>query len=311
MADDDEAADAGPVLVVHRKERQGFGMLHNTAFQVPLQAAIDEVAHSYRERTLRGTWTRGQVNAILESLGRAFQQHAKEVHFQQSQHASMDMSDSALVKKRWHRFSDVLMKLCKGTYEAKRLPKYFVNTIRDMIQPKLKALLARMIVVSHNHAYARKMKVSATMSFSEQDDFHSLRETEPESLQQFNSFCFDEALVQDPQPQPAPPPPPPPPQEGAAAPAAPAPQPPDPADGQPPQPYPPPASPSSSDEVPPCENRRFVRNVSCNVAQPKIPSLIIKHKDVPVPLSSSLNKNPRDQGMGKGMAKRGNAKKKR
>ena len=66
MADDasDDDAGAGPV---QRKESPGYGMLHDNSFQVPFQAAIDEVAHSYRENTLRGTFTQGQTDVIVLS----------------------------------------------------------------------------------------------------------------------------------------------------------------------------------------------------------------------------------------------------
>ncbi len=95
MSGDEGEAAAGPIP---RKDRQGFGMLHNKAFQAPFQAAIASVSHTYPEEDFIGTYTRSQVNVIVECLGRQFQIAAKEIFSEVSEKVELDMSPRFLKK---------------------------------------------------------------------------------------------------------------------------------------------------------------------------------------------------------------------
>ena len=61
-----------------------------------------------------------------------------------------------------------------------------------MKQPRLKALLARNVIVRQNHRYAIKHNKQATMAFDERDDFFAVCSVEPKPMDQFNKFNFDE-----------------------------------------------------------------------------------------------------------------------
>jgi hypothetical protein len=70
----------------------------------------------------------------------------------------------------------------------------------------MRALLARMIIVKHNHAFARRKRWQATLGSWEQDDFLTPNPCDPDPPSAFSEFDFDAAHVADPV---APPPPPP------------------------------------------------------------------------------------------------------
>jgi hypothetical protein len=166
MAEADPASEDEPQ---ERVDRGGYGMLHNYCFKPAIEEAINQTADVFPEQVLRGTYKAAEIAAVLQTFGRHCQTNAERIYLALPQKDGT--KDHKVIKKRCQGFKDAIIKLCKSTYHSKGLPKYFVTAIRDMKQPRLKALLARCVIVRQNHRYAIKHNKQATMAFNEQYDF--------------------------------------------------------------------------------------------------------------------------------------------
>ena len=140
------------------------GMIHNFSFREPFQKVLNELGEIYPENLLNGKIKLAQINSILGSLS-SLAHHAFDEPFHSLLKAENHdkKMDPKAVQKKWTNHKSVLTKVCKGMYEGPTLPAYVTSGIRNMTHSKLKALLTRMVIVYHNHLYARKNDVQASM----------------------------------------------------------------------------------------------------------------------------------------------------
>ena len=68
-------------------------MLNNDTWKAPFQEAIAKLADSYPDKSFSSTFTRSQVDVILQSLGCEFQAAAKKIYNTVSENERLDMSD--------------------------------------------------------------------------------------------------------------------------------------------------------------------------------------------------------------------------
>jgi hypothetical protein len=259
------------------KRRSAYGNLHKSVYSDPFKKALEALSRSFPDSRLRGTFPASQVDAVLRTLARLFQEQAEDVFYAETtkkdeKKALDDIEPKNTVKVRWTRFKEVIVKMCIGTYEGRNLPAYMKETISEHPHPKMRALLARMLIVKHNHAFARKRGWMATIAPWEQEDFLTENQCAPDPPDAFMQFAFvdvPEAGVAPPPPPPLqappPPPPPPPPAPGAGdvPPAPPA------------QPAPPVVAAAEADDPPPQSCKRVKKTV------PVIPVITVRTKDLP------------------------------
>ena len=208
MADDE---DDGQEYAQPGKGRTAYGNLHNNVYREAFKKALDGLTEVYPEKNLTGKMRETQISLIIQTLASRFKEGADDIFHEEIQKldnkkALDDEEPKCSVLKRWTRFKDCIVKVCKGTYEGRNLPEYMKLSISAHPHPKMRALLARMIIVKHNHAFARRKRWQATLGSWEQDDFLTPNPCDPDPPSAFAEFDFDAAHVADPV---APPPPPP------------------------------------------------------------------------------------------------------
>jgi hypothetical protein len=249
MADDE---DDGEEYAQPGKGRAAYGNLHKNVYREAFKKALDGLTEVYPEKNLTGKMREIQISLIIQTLASRFKEGADDIFHEEikkldNKKALDDEEPKCSVLKRWTRFKDCIVKICKGTYEGRNLPQYMKLSISAHPHPKMRALLARMIIVKHNHAFARRKRWQATLGSWEQHDFLTPNPCDPDPPSAFAEFDFDAAHVADPVAPPPPPPaqlplPPPPLPVPAPAPAPPP--------VLPPPPPPPVAAPAPAQAVP-------------------------------------------------------------
>jgi hypothetical protein len=167
MADEDVEEERH---VRRRRSRPPSGMINHPDFASASEKALANTAAIFREEMLKGKFNAVLIRDVQNSLAHQFTEHAKAT-FMRLVMKEKDMDDDK-AQLRWRRHRDVMLKVCKGKYEGARLPAYVVTAIRDLHQfPKLKALLAFIIIANHHHAEARIRKEPVTKAPYEVEQF--------------------------------------------------------------------------------------------------------------------------------------------
>ena len=107
MADDD---NEGGEFAQPGKSRSAYGNLHKLVYTDSFKQALDALSKSFPDRRLRGTFPASQVDAVLRTLARLFQNYAEDVFYAETKKkdekkALDDVEPKNTVKQRWTRLS--------------------------------------------------------------------------------------------------------------------------------------------------------------------------------------------------------------
>ncbi len=200
-----------------RGSRAESGMIHDVDFTLPFQKALEALEKRFPDNCFSDTVPAKNVQIVLASLKGLVFQLFEETFWRLCQ----DDVETEAGQKKWRNHKDVLTKVCTGKYEGRVLPSYVLEGIRDMQHPKLRSLLAHIIIVGHNHRFARTKNIPATIPLDDPCNRLSTWSGDPEPPETFQTFTY--GIAPEPgQPAPpvgeeqaheelAPPPPPPPP----------------------------------------------------------------------------------------------------